>query len=179
MRNCSSRHFCQTDRPDKNCGIAKGTQRGRWLSNGQFHFDAGHQYPWKFMEHVNQSYGVNISDRHQAGPKVAWEVAKNMYGLKNLTNQVVEAGKANRHMTILPDFSFLPSEFSSIGNKLYPGTARTPQEWDALFKCSYTVHFYSNTWGHKAVSGDPKLDAYSYLGPTHCPNSFKFWKQEF
>ena len=51
--------------------------------------------------------------------------------------------------------------------------APSPEIWEKAFAGSKAIHFYSFGSKKKNVSGDPRLDAYSYLGPKFCPTSFQ------
>ena len=77
-----------------------------------------------------------------------------------------------RQLRILPDFSFMPVHWRHVKSVLWSKKDRSSQFWDELFQCSYAVHFFSCASKNLPVSGHAHKDAYSYLGPTHCPLSF-------
>ncbi|XP_075261006.1 lactosylceramide 4-alpha-galactosyltransferase-like [Convolutriloba macropyga] len=162
--------------PDEFCEIGEGTEIGRsenWLNNAHFQFSKHHQFPWEFLQYVNKTYNPEVSDRRQAGPKVCGIVATRLYNLSRRTNMKIPSDDKSREIQFLPTFKFQPAGFREIGPKLYPKTPQKAEDWEKLFRCSYIVHFYSNKWGRQRVTGDPERDAYSYLGPTYCPLSFK------
>ena len=45
-------------------------------------------------------------------------------------------------------------------------------EWDARFKDTFAVHFYSFLSKQRPITRDPNKEFYSYMGPKLCPLSF-------
>ncbi|XP_075253166.1 uncharacterized protein LOC142344969 [Convolutriloba macropyga] len=180
VRSLVSRHFKKRGAVNNslssksNCQLKPSSQTGIYLNNGHFHFTPHHQFPKNVLEYVNKNYDTKRNYRGQAGPNVSSTVAKNMYRRTKLTNGVIEADHADRNLTILPDFTFMPVHWSEVKSKLWTKQYFSSPEvhWENLFRCSWVVHFFSYVSSKIPVTGNPHRDAYSYLGPQYCPKSF-------
>ncbi|XP_063720572.1 uncharacterized protein LOC134847018 [Symsagittifera roscoffensis] len=158
---------------DSGCNIRDMSQRGQKINPGQFHFSAGHPFPQHVLAYVNSTYDSQLDDRQQAGPRVSSKVAKRMYSLKELLNiHITSTQGSSSSFSILPDFTFMAASFSRIREELWPRKARSAEEWNRLFRCSYAVHYHSNVFNKYRMTGDPSRDFFSYLAPNHCPRSF-------
>ncbi|XP_075253395.1 lactosylceramide 4-alpha-galactosyltransferase-like [Convolutriloba macropyga] len=169
----------QTTKPDnKTCNIREGSLDVISIHNGEFGFPAGHEFLLQYMESANRTYDPMSDKRNQVGPSHAVLVATQMYKTR-LTNRILDKGKPHREVTLIPDYTFLPVVYHQAKSILWSADPKTPQQWEDVFRCAYAVHFYSHYNDHRNVSGDPTKDAYSFLGPKHCPQAFSYYKTEF
>ena len=75
----------------------------------------------------------------------------------------------------VPPQTFTPVLATAEKRLLFrPTPLRDVSEWEKLFHNSKAVHFFSSTTNRIIIRGNPLQDAYSYLGPTVCPNLFPF-----
>ncbi|XP_063714638.1 alpha-1,4-N-acetylglucosaminyltransferase-like isoform X2 [Symsagittifera roscoffensis] len=157
---------------DSPCNIPEKSQRGRKINPGQFHFTAGHQFPWAVLEDVNRTYDAQRNDRGQTGPRISSRVAKKMYHIRELLNTQLTFSEGIKNFSIIPDFTYMAASFSRIKEELWPRRPRSELEWNRLFRCSYAVHYHSNVFNSNKITGDPTKDFFSYLAPNFCPKSF-------
>ncbi|XP_075245666.1 lactosylceramide 4-alpha-galactosyltransferase-like isoform X2 [Convolutriloba macropyga] len=153
-----------------NCTIPKASRMVGKLNNGIFHFKAGSEFVWKTMVEMRRVYKDRVNDRFGVGPVLVGDVARKFLNLSNLT--VIET----KELTLLPPFTFL---MPAVYPKKFVLTVENKNSsfWDSLLRCSKVVHIFNSDVKDEEVTGNPKRELLSYLGPRYCPASFVHLKQ--
>ena len=47
-------------------------------------------------------------------------------------------------MALIPDYTFMPVVHHQAKSILWSADPKTPQQWEDVFRCAYSVHFYSH-----------------------------------
>ena len=54
-------------------------------------------------------------------------------------------------MALIPDYTFMPVVHHQAKSILWSADPKTPQQWEDVFRCAYSVHFYSHYNDHRKV----------------------------
>merc|ERR1712150_24157 len=144
-----------------NCDSTKLTEKGH-IQNAFVCLDRNHRLAWRIMEEMAATF-TNKSERAALGPVLTSNTIKKLYNITNFSRF------KGADLEVLPVSSFLPIGCNKA-NDLWNYEAH--QDWDEVFKCSYAVHFFSYLTSKKPIRKELQHEAYSYLGPKHCPISY-------
>ncbi|XP_063712318.1 lactosylceramide 4-alpha-galactosyltransferase-like [Symsagittifera roscoffensis] len=153
----------------------KGQSR---LENAMSHGEKGHIFQYTWLSLANEEFDPSTWAWGRQ-PLLTGRVAKQLlksWDSLSLGNFTIYNTGQQYHITIIPEKSFSPVHHSR-SKYLFTARDMAPSDWDELFKCSYGVHFCSHNTGKHPLKGNPTREAYSYLGPMHCPRSMKNLKQ--
>ena len=157
----------------------KETSIGPTVANAMFHFDAGHEFIQRCLEHFQA--GFRPEDRLSGGPLLFTRVfLMEMCGMplgQAVSNILISTFNPERckGINILPQTSFYYYGWFSFST-LY-STEKLAVEWERIFKDSYGVHMYSSSVHSKRRMLRPRYygkewPAYLYLAINHCPLAY-------
>ena len=104
--------------------------------------------------------------RIEVGPMLITAVVKQVFKIKWITDI-----KPGRNLTVVPPEVFYPFRaFQSP--RLWPTPPVSFADWNKYFRLAMMVHMYGSQSNKWVVTGDPRHEAYSLLGPHYCPLAF-------
>ena len=110
-------------------------------------------------------------NRNHIGPIIPTILAKLLFKMSTLTNIHSDV------LSILPSYTVTPSW--DIRSLVFLDFDQNEDYFEELIRCSYVYHMFMSHFGSIKITGNPRREMYSYLGPKICPISFSnlenFW----
>ncbi|XP_075240261.1 lactosylceramide 4-alpha-galactosyltransferase-like [Convolutriloba macropyga] len=137
------------------------------LNQGTMHFNKENIFLLNYLQLLNQTYRHGMS-WIEPGPKTFHKAAQGFLGFKHTLSRPV----STPDLTIVPGFVFRlltlamtpppPPMFDVDVDGSY---------FDDYIRCSYVFHLTGQKTKLARISGNPRSDVYSYLGPKLCPTA--------
>ena len=74
-------------------------------------------------------------------------------------------------LTVTPEKLVAPVRWYEARKEYWRTTPATDAQWQQLIGCSKVIHFFHCFTRICNVTGDPRVEMYSYLSPQYCPHS--------
>ena len=163
-RNCVSMEGYS--KPSENCSSA-AKQRSNLLNNGVMQFEAGNKFMWSYLAEAKRSYKPDLRE---------WDVGETTMSRAAVETLNLTKG-SSIHNYLSTELSILPSSvFLFLGDNGAPFrsfyTNFTSADWQERIACSSVLHLSGQRSKNARISGDPRRDIYSYIGPKVCPTAF-------
>lgn len=138
---------------------------GSGINNGVGHFERGNNFVWFHMDVMNKTFD----------PKKAVYLTTSTYMLRSTVYDYfkwnVTSTINTTDFSILPRYTFMPF-WNGINGTIWSHEDRAEDFWESYIKCSYMVHIINCRAKMFNVTGNPKREFYSYIGPKVCPKTF-------
>ena len=150
-------------------------QKSKWVNNGAMQFNKGNPFMWVYLKEIKEFYHGNM-EWQDVGPVIMTTAAKKFLNYTDFYHLIWTYESSE--LSILPSFTFL--YMGKHMTRFYSFDVNYDASlWESIIRCSRVVHLATPFSKYKPVTGNPRRDIYSYLGPKLCPMSLRclqtFW----
>ncbi|XP_075264360.1 uncharacterized protein LOC142356309 [Convolutriloba macropyga] len=155
-----------TTYPNEKCE-ATTVEKSFLLNPGNMHFDKHNPFVKKYLTFVNKTYRYGLG-WFQLGPGKMHKTASRFLGRKGQPSIPM----STPDLTIVPSFILRQTcNFSEVKAPEMFDVDVDGSYFEEYLRCSHIVHLLGKLSKTANISGNPRNDVYSYLGPKICPKS--------